>query len=80
MSLAKLKKAIKEQKLIYGTKKTLLNLKLGRTKTVFLASNCPEETKNKIKSYKVEVIQLKIPNDEISMLCKKPFLISVISY
>ena len=81
MSLAKLKKAIKEQKVIFGTTRTLKNIKLGYTKVVFLASNCPEKTKNQIKSYKdIEVIELKIPNDEVAMTCKRPHNISVLSY
>lgn len=81
MSIAKLKKAIKEQKLIYGTEKTLKNIRLGNTKVVFLASNCPEDTKKMIKSYgNTEVIELNVPNDEIAMICKRPHPISVLSY
>lgn len=80
MSIAKLKKAIKEEKLVYGYKETLGNLRQGKTKVVFLSSNCPEDIKNKIKDYKAEIISLKIPNEEISILCKKPFLVSVLSY
>lgn len=81
MSIPKLKKAIKEQKLIYGTQKTLKNLKLGLAKVVFLASNCPENIKKEIKSYSdVEIIDLTIPNDEIAMICKRPHPISVLSY
>jgi len=81
MSILKLKKALKEKDLIIGTKRTLKNLKLGYTKVVFIASNCPEKIKKEIKSYKnIEVIELKIPNDEVAMICKKPFPISVLSY
>jgi len=81
MSIEKLKKAIKEQKIIFGTIKTLKNIKLGHTKVVFLASNCPEKTKIQMKSYKnIEVIELKIPNDEVAMICKRPHHISALSY
>lgn len=81
MSIAKLKKAIKEEKLIYGTNQTLKNLKLGITKVVFLASNCPETTKKIVKGYgNVEIIELNVPNDEIAMICKRPHPISVLSY
>ncbi len=81
MSILKLKKALKEQKIIFGTKRTLKNLKLGYTKAVFIASNCQEEIKKEIKSYKnIDIIELKIPNTEIAMICKKPYPISVLSY
>ena len=50
MSIAKIRKALKDHKIIYGTEKTLKNLKHGRVHTVFLASTCPDETKKKILS------------------------------
>ena len=81
MSIVKLKKALKEQKVIFGTQRTLKNIKLGHTKVVFLASNCQEDIKKQIKSYKnIEIIELKIPNDEVAMICKRPHSISVLSY
>ncbi len=81
MSIAKLKKALKEQKVIFGTQRTLKNIKIGYTKVVFLASNCQETIKKEIKSYKnIEIIELKIPNDEVAMICKRPHNISVLSY
>lgn len=84
MSLEKLKKALKEeQKLIFGSKETLKNIKLGRVKIVFLANNCPEEVRDSIIYYskisKIEVIELNLPNDELAMVCKKNYPISVIS-
>ena len=80
MSLEELKKALKEKTVIFGTIKTLKNLKLGKCKKVFLSSNCPEKVRKEIKGYDVEVIELKEPSTELSLICKKPHNISVLSY
>lgn len=79
MSLEELKKALKEKTIIFGTEKSLKNLRNGKTKRVFLASNCPEKTRKEIKGYDVEVIELKEPNTEIALICKRPHPISVLS-
>jgi len=80
MSLDKLKKALKQEKIIYGTEKTLKNLRLGKTKTVFLAGNCPIEAREKMKKYKIDIIELEESGDEIALICKRPHSISVLSY
>ena len=80
MSTDKLRTALKNKKhIIYGTEKTLKFLKLGKIKTVFLASNCPESTKKAIKSYGVEILELSEPSDEIALICKRPHPIIVMS-
>lgn len=84
MSIAELKKALKEKTITFGSEKTLKMLKNGKVKKVFLASNCPEDMKETIEYYakinKVDIIKLKIPNDEIGLTCKKAFGISVLCY
>lgn len=80
MSITKLKAVLKDKHVVYGSERTLKNLKLGKAKAVFLASNCPGEVKDKIKSYDVEVIELDIPNDELALICKRPHNISVLSH
>jgi large subunit ribosomal protein L30e len=81
--MSELKKALKEKKLNFGTDLTLKKLRDGKVKKVFLASNCPENTKKTIKYYaklsKAEVIELEVSNEELGVLCKKPFMISVLS-
>jgi ribosomal protein L30E len=79
MSLEELKKALKEKNIVFGTERTLKNLKLGKCKKVFLSSNCPERVRGEIKGYDVEVIELKEPNTELALICKKPHPISVLS-
>ncbi len=83
-AVSEIKKALKQGKVIIGTEKTIKNLKLGKVSKVFLTSNCPEEVKKDITYYsslaKADVVQLKQPNDELGVLCKKPFSISVLSF
>ncbi len=79
MSLDELKNALKEKNLVFGTERTLKNLKLGKVKKVFLASNCLDKIREEVKSYDIEVIELKEPSSEIALICKRPHSISVLS-
>ncbi|MBU4501961.1 MAG: ribosomal L7Ae/L30e/S12e/Gadd45 family protein [Nanoarchaeota archaeon] len=84
MSLAELKKALKEKTITFGTDKTLKMLRNGTAKKVFLASNCTQETKETIAHYaklnSVEIVIMKQPSDEMGLTCKKPFSIAVLCY
>lgn len=84
MSLADLKKAVKEEKLIFGTDRTLKMIRRGKAKKVFISSNCPKQVREDIKHYAgiadIEVEELKEPNEELGIICKKPFPISVLCY
>ena len=82
-NISELKKLLKTDKIILGTDRTLKLLKLGTADRVFLSSNCPEEVKKDIEYYaklsNVPLIYLKQPNDELGILCKKPYPVSVLS-
>ena len=82
-NISELKKLLKSDKIILGTDRTLKLLKLGTADRVFLSSNCPEEVKKDIEYYaklsNVPLIYLKQPNDELGILCKKPYPVSVLS-
>jgi large subunit ribosomal protein L30e len=84
MSLVSLRKALKEQKLIYGSKETIKNLKRGIVKEVFLASNAQQKIKDDINYYSkianIKVNELRQNSEELAIICKKNFLVSVISY
>ena len=79
-----LKKALKEKDITFGTEKTLKKIRNGEVKKVFLASNCDEKIKEIIERYakmgKFNIIHLDLPNDEVGLICKKPFAISVLCY
>lgn len=84
MNLAELRKALKSEKVIFGAGRTIKNLKNGKLKMIFISSNCPEDIKKDLEYYckisKIEIVQLKQPNDELALICKKNFPVSVISY
>lgn len=79
-----LRKALRETTITFGTESTLKRLRNSKAKRVFIASNCPENIKKKLEYYikigKVELVKLDIPSDEIGLVCKKPFSISVLCY
>ena len=77
-----LKEALKENKVIIGTDRTLKLLKLSKLKRVYISSNCPGDVKSDIEHYSklnnIPMINLKENNEELGALCKKPFFISVL--
>ena len=84
MGIDEIKKKIKEGKVIIGTSRTVKALKLGKTDKVFLTSNCPDDVKEDIEHYsklgKVKVVILRQPNNDLGVICKKPFPISVLCF
>ena len=80
MTMEKLKQELQNSKPIFGFERALKNIKQGKTKTVFLSSNCPREFKERIKLYGVEIIELKEESDEVALVCKRPHSISVVSF
>ncbi|MEW6063051.1 MAG: ribosomal L7Ae/L30e/S12e/Gadd45 family protein [Nanoarchaeota archaeon] len=82
MSATELKKDIKEGRLIFGTERTLKSLKNGKLEKVYIASNCKRDVKEDINYYAklsgIMVVELETNNKETSVICKKPFNISVL--
>ncbi len=79
-----LRDALKEKKVIIGTERTMKALKRGDAKNVYISSNCPEEVKKDIKHYckvfDAKLNEIKETNEELGVICKKPFSISVLSF
>ena len=79
-----IKKRVKEGKVIIGTSKTIKALKLGKAERVYLTSNCPDNIKEDIEYYgklsKTKVVKLRQPSNELGVICKKPFSISVLCF
>ena len=77
-----IRKAIKEEKAVIGTKSIIKELKLGKLSKVYVTINCPKNIKEDVKRYAdisgAEVIEINQPNDELGILCKKPFSISLL--
>jgi large subunit ribosomal protein L30e len=81
-NIEEIKKLLKEEKVIMGSKTVIKNLRKNQMKKIFVADNCKDETFSDIEQYckinKTEFVKLNYPNDELGVICKKPFAISVI--
>jgi len=81
--VTELKKILKGENVIVGTERTLKELKRGALERVFVTSNCPASVEQDIDYYarlgNVEKVKLPFPNEELGVICKKPFSISVVS-
>ncbi len=82
MAQDEIKNNLGNKKLILGTERIIKALKNGSIAKVFLSLNCPDSVKQDIKYYaglsKTEIEELTLPNDELGVLCKKPFSVSVL--
>ena len=78
-----IKKMLKAGNLVFGTERTIKGLKSGKVQKVLLSSNCPANVEKNINYYAglsgAEFHKLEYPNEELSVICKKPFPISVLS-
>lgn len=79
-----LRDKIKKKQIIIGTDKVLKYLKIGKLAKIYLSSNCPKNTLSDVEHYaKLHNIKVEISdktNEELGVLCKKPFSISVLAY
>lgn len=77
-----LRKILKAGKAVLGTDRTLKALRKGELKQVFCASNVDTRVREDLeyyeKSLKISVSHLKMSNEELGVLCGKPFSVSVI--
>jgi len=80
--VAELKKLLAANKAVLGTDETVKLLRQGKIKKVFLASNCNPQVKEDVEQFckvgSVECVELTQSNEEIGVLCKKPFAISIV--
>ena len=81
---AEIKKMIKAGNFVIGTEKAIKSLRTGKAQKVLVSSNCPAKIEKSIVSYAgmsgAEVHKLEYPNDELGVICKKPFSISVLAF
>jgi len=71
-----------QKRLVIGTDRTLQGLRRNKLDRVFLSQNAPAEVKQDIQYYagltSTAVDQLTKTNEELGVVCKKPFSISVL--
>jgi len=77
-----IKKELKKRKFVIGTKEVIKNLKVNKLEKIYIASNCNDNSKKELEYYskllKTPVITLKQPNDELGVICKKQYFISML--
>jgi ribosomal protein L30E len=73
---------LKNENLVLGSDRVLKLLREGQLERVFLASNAPAAPAADIKRFAslrgVTLEVLGVPNDELGVMCKKPFSIAAI--
>ncbi|MBW2968853.1 ribosomal L7Ae/L30e/S12e/Gadd45 family protein [Candidatus Woesearchaeota archaeon] len=78
----KIRKLLASDKIIIGTEKTIKELRKGKLSKIFISATCSQKTVADLEKYAglagVEIQKLKLPSDEIGVICKKPFSISVL--
>jgi ribosomal protein L30E len=79
MNTEELRKVVAQDNVCIGTATTLKNMRAGKLEKVLVTKNCADDVREDIKSLSegVEVIELEQNNEELGIICKKPFLISV---
>jgi large subunit ribosomal protein L30e len=80
MKEKELKSALKENKVIFGSKKTIKYLKLGNVKLIVIASNCPDDVKKDLEKYTgmsgIELENFDGTAKQLGVFCGKPFSIA----
>ena len=80
--MADFKKLLAANKLILGTEETIKKIRGGKISKVYLVSNCENSVRVDIHHLcslgNVPCVVLSQTNDEIGVVCKKPFAISVV--
>ena len=81
-SIAEIKKYLEEKKLVLGQEEVVKALRNKKLAKVYLASNCPDITKKQMERYgqlaNVPIEAVEKSNEELGILCKKPFFVSVL--
>ncbi len=82
MSIDEIKNNLKSKRLVLGASVAVKSLKRGSLAKVFLSSNCPESLRKDIAHYcgisGCSVETLDVQNDELGVVCKKLFPVSVV--
>ncbi len=72
---------VQEGKAVLGTDRVLKLLKAKKLNSIIIARNCPAKSKEDIQYYarlaQVPITQVEQTNEELGILCKKNFFVSV---
>ncbi|MCK4883431.1 MAG: 50S ribosomal protein L30e [Candidatus Diapherotrites archaeon] len=78
-----IRRAVDTGKVVFGSNKTIQEIKTGDLKMVVVASNCPKDIKERIEHYSklsnVPVYDFKGTGVELGSTCGKPFSVAVLN-
>lgn len=72
-----IRKLLGTDKLIIGTERTIKALKKDELAKVIVSKNCSENVRSQLKG-KAEIVEADENNEELGVLCKKPFRIALL--
>jgi large subunit ribosomal protein L30e len=72
-------KAVKTGKVIIGSNRTVDAAANGSAKMVVLASNCPDDIKQKVQATSIPVLEYEGTSVELGPVCGKPFTIAAMA-
>jgi large subunit ribosomal protein L30e len=82
--IREIRNKIAEKKAVLGRDLVLKSLKQDKLQTVFLTSNAPKELIEDINYYadltNTEIKRINYPNEELGVICQKPFSISILGF
>ena len=82
ITAAEIKKMVKSGGVLIGKERSLKSLKIGKIQKIFLCKNCPTQLEKDAQYYAglsdAQVVKLDFQNDELGVICKKPFSISAL--
>ncbi len=83
LNATEIKRMLKAGNIVIGTERTIKSLRKGHVQKVLVSSNCSANVEQNIHYYAglsgAEMHKLDVPNDELGIICKKPFSISVLA-
>lgn len=75
-----LREALKENKVVLGSARTVKLLKLGKVGKIVISSNCPDETRKDLEQYTklgdVKLEKFDGTAKQLGVFCGKPFSIA----
>jgi len=80
--VSEIKKNLVSGRIIIGAQRTLKQLRQGKLERIYISANCSPRTKDDIyrlcKLGNIACMDISQTNEEIGVVCKKPFSISVL--
>lgn len=82
-NLDEIRTGIKNDKVVIGTERVMKGIRSKTVSKVFLSNNVPSDIKEDIEHFAgiegIPVDELSITNEELGVVCKKKFQISVLA-